>query len=190
MEPDRIYKDILSVLIRKRSADSNPRTGPNRSGPDTGYRYPTLWNSIGSYRGPGHNRMVRRRSVHVRNIQPDIPGNGPMLTEAGIQPVKLTPNRFAFGLPTLVHLSSDRQLPGLWTQSGFDRFKDGLPNMTGPVFQYKLPGRSEGYNPTPAPKAELMDNALNVALLVPEARRATRTGLVGALTDSGLSKSV
>ena len=47
MEPDRIYASISrstlelsawtsSVLIRESGADSNPRTGPNRSGPDRG----------------------------------------------------------------------------------------------------------------------------------------------------------
>ena len=66
--PDQIRKDVpinsqlsiwmLLILIRKRSADSDPRTGPNRSGPDTGFRRcPTLRNpTIDSYRGPGHSR--------------------------------------------------------------------------------------------------------------------------------------
>ena len=149
-------------------------------------------------------------------------------------------------------------------QSGFDQFKDGLPNMTGSELRSRLPGRDEASDPTPAPVAELMDtvtrlqleveslkfgpvgqstlggptslvrskpmvftstkvpkfagvtsweqyrqvfdaiaqsngwddataalqllshlkgDVLNVALMVPEARRATRTGLVGALTE-------
>ena len=43
---------------------------------------------------------------------------------AGIQLGKLTPDQFAFGLPTPAHLGSDKQLPGFEIQSGFDRVKD------------------------------------------------------------------
>ena len=46
---------------------------------------------------------------------------------AGIQQVKLTPDWFAFGLPTPALLSPDKQLPGLGTESEFDRFGDGFP---------------------------------------------------------------
>ena len=64
-----------------------------------------------------------------RITRPTYPGPGQRRPNA---------DRFAFGLPTPAHLSSDKQLlgvgaqlPGVGAQSGFDRFKDGLPNMTG-----------------------------------------------------------
>ena len=66
MKPDSIREDVLiypgpsiwmtSIPIRERSADLDPQTGPNRSGPDTGCHYLELRNPVGSYRGPEHNQ--------------------------------------------------------------------------------------------------------------------------------------
>ena len=62
------------------------------------------------------------------------------------------------------HLSSDKQLPGVGAQSAFDRFRDGLPNMTGSEIRNRLPGRNEGSDPTRAPEAELMDTMARLQL--------------------------
>ena len=65
-----------------------------------------------------------------------------------------------------MHLSSDKQLPGVGAQSGFDRFQDGLPNMTGSELRNRLPGRSKCTDPTRAPEAELMDTVVRLQLEV------------------------
>ena len=71
--------------------------------------------------------------------------------------MKLTPDRFAFGLPAPALLSPDKQLPGLGTESEFDRFGDGLPKMTGPGLRGRLPGRSDSSDPIRTPENVLMD---------------------------------
>ena len=109
MEPAQIRKDVpinselsigmLLILIRKRSADSDPQTGPNRSGPDTGLRrYPALHRQLpGSGAQPVGFRDGRRK---FGMSSPVYPGQAQRRPNAEIQQVKLTPNRFAFGLPT------------------------------------------------------------------------------------------
>ena len=52
---------------------------------------------------------------------PMYPGTAQRRRGARVQPGKLTPNRFALGLPIPAHLSSDKQLPGLEIQSEFDQ---------------------------------------------------------------------
>ena len=64
------------------------------------------------------------------------------------------------------HLNSDKHLPGVGAQSGFDRSKDDVPKMTGLELRYRLLDRSEGSDPTLAPEVDLMDN---VAVTVPTA---------------------
>ena len=130
MEPDRILKDIvihpgtvrLDALGPDSEGRSNSRTGPKRSGPEMVCRYP-----------------APRGQLPGAGTQPEDFGDGrctfgitsPMNPDptqrrlgAGIQPVKPAPDRFTFGIPTPVYPSSDKQLPGLWAQPWFDRFKD------------------------------------------------------------------
>ena len=150
-----------SILIRERSGDSNSRTGPSRSGPDMGCSYPPLRNPVGSYRGPvefGDDRCT----FGITSLT--YPGPAQRRPSTGIQPVKLAPDRFAFEIPTPACLNSDKQLPGLGAQSGFDRFKDSLPNMTGSGLRNELPGRSKGYDPTRPPEAKLMDTVARLQL--------------------------
>ena len=61
-------------------------------------------------------------------------------------------NKFAFGLPTPALLSPDKQLPGLGTESEFDRFMDGLPKMTRPGLQSRLPGRNDSLDTIRTPE--------------------------------------
>ena len=159
MEPDRILNDVPIYLgaVDLDVVDPNPemerrfgpRTEPNRSGPDTGCRYPAFRNPVGSYRGRSTTGTVRRWSPQVRNVQPDVSGTGPTPT-----------------------------LPGLGTQSEFDRFKDGVPNMTGPGLQNRLPGGSDGSDPTQTPEAVLMDTVARLQLEV----EAMQFGLPGHQT--------
>ena len=103
--------------------------------------------------------------------------------------MKLTPDRFAFGLPTPAHtVSSDKQLPGLEIQSGFDRVKDGLPNMTRPRLWNRLLDRNDGSDPTLGPEAELMDR-VDVARLQLEVE-AMKFGPLGHLTLGRLTSPV
>ena len=66
MEPDLIRNDVLifpeltiwtlSVLIRKHSANSDPEWGQTEVDQSLVAFTPMLWNRVGSYRSPGHNR--------------------------------------------------------------------------------------------------------------------------------------
>ena len=99
-------------------------------------------------------------------------------------PGQCRPNvdRFTFGLP----ISSDKQLPGVGAQSGFDRFKDGLHNMTGSELRNRLPGRNEGSDPTRTPEAKLMDIVTHLQLEV----EALKFGPLGHSTLGGPTSPV
>ena len=73
---------------------------------------------------------------------------------------------------------SDRQLPGTGTQPGFDRFRDGLPNMTDSGSHDELPGREKGYDPIRSSEAELMDTMAHLQLDV----EALKFGQLGQST--------
>ena len=125
------------VMTRKRGADSNP---PNRAKPRWGRqglqlpRTPEPRMQLPGARaqpvGFGDGRCT------FRITSPTYPGPGQRRPNADL---------FAFGLPTPAHLS-------VGAQSGFNRFKDGLPNMTGSELQSRLPGRDEGSDPTRGPR--------------------------------------
>ena len=87
-----------SVLFRERSADSNSRTGSNRSGPGQAWisatPHPgTLWAATG---GRGTAIGIRRRPVHIRNSQSDVPGAGPALTGRRVKAGEATTRSICF----------------------------------------------------------------------------------------------
>ena len=170
MEPDRIRKDIPIY--------------PTRSGPDMGCSYPALRKPVGSYRGPGHSRWDSE-TVGAHN-QPDVPGTGPAPTERWDTASEASTRSICFRYTDPAYLSSDKELPGLGAQSGFDRFKDSLPNMTGSGLRNELPGRSEGSDPTRPPEAELMDTVASLQLEV----EALKFGQIGRSTLGGQTSLV
>ena len=149
MEPDRIRKDvpIYPGAVELDVVDPNPET-QRRFGPPNGAK--PKWPRHGL---PLARTLEPRRQFPGDGAQPvgfgdgcrkfgmsnlTYPGLAQRRPNAGIQQVKLTLNRFAFGIPTPALLSPDKQLPGLGTQSEFDWFKDGVPNMTGPGLRNRL----------------------------------------------------
>ena len=91
---------MMSTPVRKRSADSHPRMGPNRSGPDTGCRYPALREIHRQLPGAGAQLLGSRdgrRKFGMSN--PTYLGLARRQPNARIQQVRLTPDRVAFGLP-------------------------------------------------------------------------------------------
>ena len=86
MEPDWIRKVIPIYLgavgldVTGPDPETRSRLEP-RTGPDRDYGYPALRNPVGSDRGGGIAGRVRRRSVHIRNNQPNISGAGPTPTK-------------------------------------------------------------------------------------------------------------
>ena len=68
----------------------------------------------------------------------------------------------------------------------FDRFKDGLPKMTGSALQNRLLDRSEGSDPTRAHNVELMDIVARHQLEV----EALKFGQLGDLTLGGPTSPV
>ena len=107
----------------------------------------------------------RRWSAHIRNVKPDVSGTGPTPTECRDTAGEANTRLVCFRV-TGPHLSPHKQSPGLGTQSEFDRFRDGLPTMTGPGLRNRLPGRSDGFDPTRTPEAVLMDTVARLKLEV------------------------
>ena len=120
--------------------------------------------------------------MHARNKRPDT--SGCLFRACTGQPTDA--DRFGFRLPTLARLSLDKQLPGVGAQLGFDRFKDGLPNMTGSELWDGLLGRNKSSDPTRAPEAEFMDTVTRLPLEV----EALKFGLLGHSTLGGATSPV
>ena len=272
MEPDQIRKDvpIISGAVNLYAVDPDPGT-QRRVGPLNGAKpkwprhgFPTVPHTPEPHRQlPGAGAQPLGFRDGRRKFGMSRPAYRQLTQRrlnAGIHQVKLTPDRFAFGLLTTALLSPEKQLPGLGTESEFYRFGDGLPKMIRLGFRSRLQGRSDSSDPIRTPENVLMDpvarlqleveamkcgppghqtldrptspvrtttstrvpkfagvtsweqyrqvfdaiaqsigwgdataalqllshlegDALNVALLVSEVRRATLTGLVGTLTE-------
>ena len=82
--------------------------------------------------------------------------------------------------------SSDKQLPGLGPQPGFDRFRDSLSDMTRSGLRNEPPGS----DPTRSPEAELMDTVAHLQLEVDALRFGQLGQTFGGQTTPVRSKPV
>ena len=117
---------------------------------------------------------------------PVYPGLAQRRPNAGIQQVKLTPDRFDFGVLTPALLSPEKQLPGLGTESEFDRFGDGLPKMARQGLRSRVPGRSDSLDPIRTPENVLMDMVARLQMEV----EAMKCGTPGHQTLDRLTSPV
>ena len=106
-------------------------------------------------------------------FDPTYPGLIQRQTSTWIRQPKPTPHRFTLGSPTPAFRSPDRPFPGVGTQLEFNRFKDGVPNMTGPDLRNGLPGLSDRSDLSRAPETVLMDTVVRLQLEVAAMKAGT-----------------
>ena len=132
-----------SYLTWESSADSKPRAGPNRYGPDMDRIYPTLWDPVGSYRGWCTAGWIQRWPFTFKMLSPTYPGPERQLPGTEVKPGKTGNDRFIFGIPNPTYPGLDKWRQGTGTQPvkpASDRFAFGIATPTYLRSDRQLPG--------------------------------------------------
>ena len=151
MGPDRIHEDVplFPGTVDPDAVDPNPGmqhgfgppSGINPKWFRSGLSFPLTPEPHRQLPGAGAQPVGSTDGCRMFDTSdPRYLGLTQRRMSTGIWQPKPMPHHFTLGSPTPELQSPDRQLLGVGTRLEFDRFKDGVPNMTGSGLRNRLPG--------------------------------------------------